>query len=423
MMGKLVGLVALAAICAGACDSDSRTENQVFFVGYVYDGATGARLPKTSIEKVSIIYGTKTIKVDVADDGRFSSVDPLPTWRDYTVKIDAAGYRAFASYNTGVDVPASLAMTNGVAQAQTVQTLDFSAFLYPVDLKSPKFTLTVTAPDPVTAAPVSDKVNGTARLRPVSAPGIQIGATAGTTPAKRVWANGEDLLTQSVIKDFMNGTVTVDVGELVYGVAYEVTIYDVPGFQPLVTTTAGQSNQGIPTAIVAGSVTSMTLALTPETQDPLRIVNIDNATCVPPAPTATTYGGKITLTFNADIEVLSSTLAEDIDNAFQVSTSQLSTYCPIKTPTGDPAQERGSKVEITGNTMSFSFNPSVGFATMGQWGTACTLPPSITTITYYQGTPSINVQAKGNASRKASLSSLLSAKLGSSVLSCPVRTF
>jgi hypothetical protein len=420
---------AMTSLAAGSCSSNETKggDNQVFFVGYVYDGATGQRLDKTALTSVAIIYGDKTIKVDISDDGRFVSRDPLPTWRDYTVKIEATGYRSFASYNTGIDVPASLAMTNGVAQAETIQTLDFSAYLFPVDLKAPKLTLTITVPDMTTGAPVTEKVDGQLRLRPQNVPSILIGGTTTSTPAKRVWANGEDLLTQTVLKSFMNGAAVIDEGEMVYGVAYELTIFGVKGYQPFVLSATGLGGGlgGTITPIVAGSVTSQTFALIPEAQDPLKIVAIDATTCMPPAPTSNSYGGKVTLTFNTDIEVVGSTLAEDIDNTFTVSPAipaggSTTQYCPLRSPTGDPAQERGSKVEVGMNTLAFSFNPTVGFATTSPYG-ACTLPPSIASIVYYTGNTSIMLQPKGNALRKRSLSSMLSEKAGTSQLACPQR--
>src|SRR5258708_4904647 len=215
MTRRLLGMAAIAVMCGGACDGNKDTaktgDNEVFFSGYVYDGATGARLAKAELTSVSVIYGDQTIAFDIADDGRFVSKTGLPTWRDYNVKIEATGYRAFTSYNTGIDVPASLAMTNGVAQAATTQDLDFSAYLFPVALKAPKLTLTVTTADPMTGSPVTDKVDGQARLQPQSVPSIFIGVTA-STPAKRVWANGEDLLTQTILKPFTNGLVVIDEG-------------------------------------------------------------------------------------------------------------------------------------------------------------------------------------------------------------------
>jgi hypothetical protein len=422
MTRNVLGLAAAATICLGlvSCSDSPATpvggDNEVYFTGYVYDGATGARLAKDKLTGVSIVHGDKTIAFDIGDDGRFVSKTALPTWRDYAVKIEATGYRAFTSYNTGIDVPASLAMTNGVAQAATTQTLDFSAYLFPVALKSPKMTLTITKPDPMTGAPVTDKVDGQARLRPQSSPAILIGGSAAA--AKRTWANGEDLLTQTILKPFMNGNVVMEEGEMVYGVSYELSVFGVAGYQPFVSTGA-TSTTG---PLIAGFVTSQTFTLTPEAQDPLKIVAMDNATCAPPAPTATTYGGKVTLTFNAEIEVIGTTFAEDIDNGLSITMPSSTTYsnCPLKTATGDPTtQERGSKVEIDKNTMTFSFNPAVGFVTTTTYG--CMLPTAITSIIYYQGLSSVMIQEKGNMLRKRSLSQMLSEKGQSSLLACPAR--
>jgi hypothetical protein len=416
--------LALLAIAASACGGkDSHEDNQVFFVGYAYDGATGTRLDKTMLNDVSILYGDKTILFDIADDGRFTSKTALPTWRDYTVKIDATGYRSFASYNTGIDVPASLAMTNGVAQAETVQTLDFSAYLFPVSLKAPKLTLTITVPDSMTGGPVTDMVNGQLRLRPQSTSAILIGGSSTTTPAKRIWANSEDLLTQTIETSFSNGSATIEEGAMVYGVAYQLTVFGVEGYQPLdFTGTSGTSSTNPP--IVAGTVTSASFMLSPVAQDPLKIVAFDGASCVPPSPTSNVYGGKLTLTFNFDVEPVGSTIAEDIDNGLSITvpSSSSTTYCTLRSASGDPSQERGSKVEFAGNTMTFSFNPTLGISTTSSFGGTCTLPPSITGITYYQGTPTIYLQPKGQPLRKRSLYTMLSEKVSTSYIACPLRT-
>ena len=428
MMGRLRDLVLVAAataIAASGCGkSDKAADNQVFFTGYAYDGATGMRLDKTALNGVSIVYGDQTIAFDVADDGRFVSRTPLPTWRDYRVTIDATGYRAFASANTGIDVPASLAMTSGVAQAATIQTLDFTAYLFPVSLKAPKLTITVTVPDALTGAPVADSVNGQLRLRPQASSSILIGGSPTTTPAKRVWANSEDLLTQSIDKTFTSGNAVIGEGEMVYGVSYELTIFGVDGYQPL-DFTGTVSNFGTPVTppIVAGTVTSETFTLTPVAQDPLKIVATDAANCVPPSPMSSVYGGQLTLTFNFDVEPVGGTFAEDIDNGISITTPLSGTsYCPLRNATGDPAQERGSKVEFGTNTMTFSFNPTVGLATTSSFSGVCVLPPAITSITYYSGSTTIFLQPKGKPLLKRSFSTMLSEKLGTSQLACPQRS-
>ena len=48
------------------------------------------------------------------------------------------------------------------------------------------------------------------RLRPQNSPTILIGGSSATTPAKRIWANGEDLLTQTIVKTFTDGSAVID---------------------------------------------------------------------------------------------------------------------------------------------------------------------------------------------------------------------
>jgi hypothetical protein len=415
MMSSRAGVAMLAVLAAGSCGGDAASgAHEVFFVGYVYDGASGARLSKSTLTTVAISYGDTSLKVDIEDDGRFISRTPLPTWRDYTVKIDAVGFRSFVSYNPGVDVPASVAMTAGVAQASTTQTLDFAAYLFPVSLKSPALALTVMVPDPITSIPSASMVKGTIRLRPQSLSALQISSTLAT-PANRVWINDEDLLTQTVAKPFTDGTVTVDEGELVYGVSYEIAIYDVADHQPFVATGTN--------GIVAGLVTSKTFTLVRELRDLLTIVANDAMNCIPPAGTDTTYAAKVSVTFNVEIEVVGATYREDFDNALSITAPTMTGTiynCPLKNVGADPAQqERGSRIDVSGRTMMFSFNPSVGLAPTYS-GITCVPPPVITTV-FYQGASLLQVQPVGDPARRRSMSQMMSEK-GFSSISCPMRT-
>ncbi len=416
MNKSFVGLAVLAMLTSAGCGGDGAPagDHRVYFVGYVYDGASGARLAKSSLTSVQILYGDKTIAVDIEDDGRFLSRDALPTWRDYTVKVEANGFRSFVSYNPGIDVPASVAMTAGVAQAATTQTLDFAAYLFPVSLKSPALALTVMVPDATTSIPTSSMVQGTLRLRPQNLSALQI-STSVATPTNRIWINDEDLLTQTVTKTFTDGMVTVDEGELVYGVSYEVAIYDVGDHQPLVAT--GMSG------IVAGQVTSKTFTLVREQRDALTIVANDAMTCVSPAGTDTTYTAKVTLTFNTDIELVGTSYREDFDNALSISAPLMTgtTYnCPLKAVAADATQqERGSRIEVSGRTLVFSFNPSIGLATTYS-GIACVPPPVITTVNY-SGASSLLLQPVGDPARRRGLSAMLIEK-GTSSVACPMRS-
>jgi hypothetical protein len=200
--------------------------------------------------------------------------------------------------------------------------------------------------------------------------------------------------------------------------------WQTPGEQPLVLSG--------PDAIVAGTVTSRTLVLTPETQDPLAIVQNDATSCAPPLPTDATYGGRVTLTFNTPIEIVGSTYHEDFDNALTIIEPTPPTptappytttyYCPLKTSLNDPAQqERGSKIELAGAALIFSFNPSTGLATTYPGTSACTLPPSFTSINY-AGANALVVQPVGDPSRKQTLANLLfQTTFTSSTVTCPMR--
>jgi len=230
--------------------------------------------------------------------------------------------------------------------------------------------------------------------------------------SRRVWANDEDLLTQTLIKTFTNGKVDFAMGELLYGVQYEVSIYDVNGYQPTVLSGAG--------GIVAGAVLSKTIQLVKVLRDPLRITANTATMCTPPSPTATTPGAQIVLTFSENIEAVGTTFAEDVDVGLSIVTTPPFNVCPLKLNADPTKQERGSSVAISGMTMTFAFNPSVGL-TDGMGGLVCTAPASITSVTY-GNLSAIVLQPVGDPSRKRNLAQMLQ-ELSPSTLStslvCP----
>ncbi|HVR01100.1 MAG TPA: hypothetical protein VMT47_03140 [Polyangia bacterium] len=380
-------------------------DHSVYFEGNVYDGAVGTPLMKAMLTSIAIEYRDKAIKVAIGDDGRFTSQDPLPTWQDYMVTIMAAGYRPFVSHNPGFEVPASLAaMQSGLAQITTTQTFSFDAYVFPTSLKAPALTLSIATVDDATGAPALGKASGTIRLRPQTQSGLQVGAgdSASGAPraSRRVWANDEDLLTQTIIKPFMNGKVDFAMGDLVYGVQYEVSIYDVDGYQPTVLSGAA--------GIVAGSVLSKTIQLAKVLRDPLRITGNTATMCTPPTPAATTPGAQIVLTFSENIEAVGTTLAEDVDNGLSIVSVPMPaafSSCQLKLNVDPTKQERGSSVAISGMTMTFAFNPSVGL-TDGMGGLICTAPASISSVTY-GNLSAIVLQPLGDPSRKRNLAQML----------------
>jgi hypothetical protein len=331
------------------------------------------RLDKAHLGSVSIKYRDRTIATEIESDGRYVSKEPLPTWQDYAVTVVADGFRPFVSRNPGFDVPASLAMTDGVAGAATTQTFHFDAYLFPVDLKAPKVTLTIDKSDEGVGGSTKPRASGTIRLRPTTSSSVQL-ASGSATPGARRWANDEDLLTQIVTKMFTEGRVEFPEGELVYGVSYQIAIFDVEGYQPQTMET-----------LVAGMATSRTVTVSPETRDAPRIVSSNASTCTPPAGSANSYGAEIRLVFNEPIEIVGNTFNEDIDNGVSIApvgyTGAAMPYCALKDNASSTAQERGTRVSIDGSTIILSFNPFLGINTMPVAST-CMVQPMLTSVTY-----------------------------------------
>src|SRR5262249_37804543 len=138
----------------------------------------------------------------------------------------------------------------------STQTFYFDAYLFPAGLKAPAVQLSVHK-DSAMGEPAAGKV----RIRPTSE--SLLDDTSAETPAgvgNQLWENDEDLQAKSIDKDFTNGEINLAEGELVYGVHYLVSIYDVDGYQPF------EGN------ITAGVDSSRTLVLTPTTSDPLQLL-------------------------------------------------------------------------------------------------------------------------------------------------------
>jgi hypothetical protein len=436
-LGRVLSLAALALSGLGCSDEATKVVDQhkVYFVGYVYDGARGVRLGKVNVGSVSIRYRDQIIAAEIEADGRFVTKDPLPTWQDYAVTIVAEGYRTFVSRNAGLDVPASLAMTDGLAGAATTQTFHYDAHLFPVGLKAPKLAFTIEQADELATSiqgMPAVRASGSIRLRPESTSLLESASTttnpvtgATISPRVRRWPNDEDLLNQTISRAFTEGRVEFAEGELVYGVNYQVAIFDVRGYQPLVL--SGQ--QGI----LAGGLTSRTVVIQREQREPLRIVSSNAASCMPPAGSSTEYGAAIKLVFNEPVEAASTTLAEDIDNGVAIAPTGFSTgsgsYCALKENRDPLLQERGTRVTIEGSSLTLAFNPSVGINAITP---SCLIPTTLTSVAY-GNLQSVFLRPMGdtNPTRRRSLSAMVaehqqsqgtssgSTTLGS--LTCPAR--
>ncbi len=412
-----VAVFGTVAACSSDGTSTTVAQHQVFFVGYIYDGATGQRLQSADITGMSIKYRDKVVHAKVEDDGRFVTTDPLPTWQDYSVYVGATGYRPFVSNNPGFDIPKSLQMTEGAVSKGSVQTFEYAIRLFPATLESPKVTITIEKGDALVSSPPPARAAGTVRLTPMSSSVVQQSGSS----MDHEWTNDEDLLTQTVTQPFTDGSATIAVGALLYGVSYQVAIFDVAGYQPLLSFNNGGN------LVTAGSVTSLFVTLQPDAKAPLRVLGTNADKCMPPLPASNAYAASIDITFSEEIEAAGPTFAEDVDNGVSITAgSSTGTSCPLNASVDPTKQERGTKAAISGRVLTLSFNPAVGLATITPYGTTCAPPASLTAVVY--ALANVFVQPVGDPVRKASVGTLLSQISSSGLtttatsISCPVRT-
>jgi hypothetical protein len=386
-------LCALIALPLSGCGSNhdgasNVATHDVFFDGYIYDGALGTRLQGYTLE---IQYRDTVVSGTVAPDGRYL-VGPIPVFQDYSVTVTASGYRSFRSHNAGYSIPGPDSLEAALAGTSTVQTHFFDAYLFPSALQSGDVNLGVRQLT-TTGAPVAA---GKLRLRAVSE--SLLADSAEKTPSGvtgQLWTNDEDLQSQPVTKDILGGNVTVTGAELVYGVSYLLSIYDVPGYQPFEST------------ITAGRDGTKTFALAEETAEPLVLVSSTVSSCHPPASPLETQSAVVTFEFNQDIELSACTLPggnpEIIDSGLSIFSSNTdgdSTYNTLRTNASPAVQERGGSVTAAGKTLTLAWNPSVGLLTND--------PQDVITQVTYSGLTSLFVQPIGKPGAKVSIGAVSS---------------
>jgi hypothetical protein len=337
----LLAFGGLAAGCGG--EEDKKGNHQIWFMGSIYDGATGLIIKDYQI---ALTFGTTTLQGTVdANTGRYT-VGPLSAWNDYAVTISRPYYRPFVSYNAGIAPPAPPAASqqSDVYSANTTQTFNFDAYLFPQDLAASDVTINVLKAD--TTAPLAE---GKIRLRPTSLPSIQ-DTTAGVMG--QVWANDQDILAAVYFSPFSGGSAVVGSADLVYGVTYTVTIYDVPGFQPATAT------------LRAGLQDNVSVNIT-TTASPLMLVSSTASMCKPyNVSTLVPNTAQITFTFNTAMVEDATTAAgkgpEVLDNGLTALTMLGAT---LKTNASTTLQERGTAFLLNGATLTISWNPMAGIST------------------------------------------------------------
>jgi len=132
-----------AALGCGGDDSRHAGKHDIYFMGAVTNGATGAALTDYTI---TLVWGNNKSqgKVD-ATTGRYV-VGPVQAWNDYGIIIDGgADFRPFSSYNAGIapPVPGNQALSSDIYMADTTQTFNYDASLFPTALTAPDVTINI----------------------------------------------------------------------------------------------------------------------------------------------------------------------------------------------------------------------------------------------------------------------------------------
>jgi hypothetical protein len=338
-----LGLLTLLASSAFACSVD-RTQSVstgYYFTGWVYDGVTNERLgvgEDGEGYELFVTYGNETIEASTSDDsGRFW-VGPVEPFHDYTVTIDAGeNYRPFY---------ASQSFLVGAARgADGMQSQIFEAYLFPSPdvLPSPPLTLTIQTPD-------GTLPNGKIRVTPnndVGESALNLQGDIDGSVDNQVWENDADRKFQTVVADVEDGVVAFGEGALVYGVEYEATVYAAEGY-------ALQSF-----TFRSGVTDDQTVVLPRATEQDLEIV----ATSLETDDDGLDANATIVLTFNQDIELSPrytlDSVNEAIDDGFDIVSGDYDLDSELNELTfedEEDAQERGAHFEISGNTLTLSWD-------------------------------------------------------------------
>ena len=376
----------LAAVAALGCSKDeAKGEHQIWFMGAVFDGATGQHVVNYQI---TLVYNTHTVSGTVDAAGRYT-LGPLPAWNDYGILITADTYRSFSSYNAGIapPAPATTSISSDVYTADTTQTKDFDAYLFPAALTVPAATVTIVETGAGAMSP-----SGSIRLQPTNSSVIQ--GAASEVPMQ-VWGNDDDILASVISDSFSGGTYAIPAGTLVYGVTYQVIVYDVTGYQPGMAT------------LQAGIQSGITITVAPATVTPLMLVSNTMSTCaVYNMPTSSTSVAQVVLTFNQPIEDGTTTAGkgpEALDAGLQAYTLDSTS---LKANTSSAVQERATSFVIAGNTLTLSWNPSAGLTTV--------ISGDVVEEVLYSNLSTIYLQPIGHPESRVRLATLI----GSTQITC-----
>jgi hypothetical protein len=323
-------------------ETDLVTGTSEYFSGRIYDGVSLTRLTSYTIR---LEYFDRVIPGSVDANGRYF-VGPLLANADYSVVVEAEGYRSFLSHNERIDPSAD----------DSLMSLYYDAFLYPEGVSTPPATCRVRVSDS------TDLPSGFMRFAPRSSSSLldedeerPVGVTS-TDAGRQLWENDEDLQQRAVVMEFQNGEVALASGQLVYGVNYEVTIYGVAGHESVV---------GSFTAGVDGD---KSWVLDPLSDEPLAITSLSTDSLTP------TANGQLEVRFNQPIAldptVTAATVQRALNDLFDITTSNDDADAEENvlvnaidlTPPVAPGY-RGVSMSIDGDRLLLSWNRATGLAT------------------------------------------------------------
>jgi|GEM_PF-6522219 len=329
---------ALAATTLMGCNlgvsrEDSTTPEGFYYEGFIYNGVTNERVTELTI---SASQRGDSVAANVDEDGHFL-LGPIKPDHDYVVTIDADGYRDFFAAERG--------LSNLPNSEDNQATFYYEAFLFPDDIVSPEVTLDFFTPDGIDARP-----NGTLRLTPTVGNALSAihldGSTTVGSVSGQTWSNDADRRERTVTFSVEDGQVVVSEGELVYGVAYQGTIFGSEGYayEDFFYTSGLEGDR----TVSLNRLDPQALALTANS------LEVSNANA----------DAQIVLTFNQPIELAevlpTAELAETLDDAFEIESPDIDndgdSNVLVSNIGDDPgAQERGVSLAIDGNTLTLSW--------------------------------------------------------------------
>lgn len=322
--------------------TDLALDTTRYFSGRVYDGVSLSRL---STYGIRLEYFDRSITGTVDATGRYF-VGPLLANADYSIVIEAEGYRSFLSHNERLaDDP-----------DEPLSSLYYDAFLYPENVPTPGATCRIRLSDS------TELPSGFMRFSPRSSSSLldedaelPVGVDSSAS-GRQLWSNDEDLQQRSVVLEIQNGEAAIAPGQLVYGVSYAVTIYGVPGHEVVSDT------------YVAGVDADRSWILDPLADQALALTALSTDTLNP------TPSGQIEMRFNQPIAldpgVNPATIQRALNDGFSINSPDEDTDTNVNalvdagtlTPPIAPGYA-GVSLQVDGDRLILSWDRNAGLAT------------------------------------------------------------